>query len=332
MSPVSRMKKTRAKVKTAKLFILEVSTVVGSQVTPPSPGTVSAQLRPCLLPAPDGSHREFLQPQDSPATGRPPLPDRPQQPGEGGPAACPVFQAPACSRPPCPGGLHQRTWTLTPRAPGPPPRPLHFHSMCNRHAAVSSAGNSPPSQTDLPTPQQLRLTGSASLCSCSHTSGVDLSGGPHRAILLPFLPASPSEPPGPSRSPLRPQPGLPGCILVSSPLPTWAPSIPLWESLLFQIKVWWGQVQRVSHLLVLNSTPSRMWPQLTRTFPAMPDPGFLLPHAAFSQACSRAFAFGAFADPEQFHFSAFSQRPRLQGAGTGHGPQGPSGLEPVAGW
>lgn len=128
MSPVSRLKKTWAKVKTAKFFILEVSKVVGCLGDTVVPDT-AAQLRPSLLPAPDGPNREFLQLQDSPARGGPPLPDRPQQPGEGRSEACPDFKALPCSRAPRPRSatsenLHadsRVTWS----------HPLCFYSICS---------------------------------------------------------------------------------------------------------------------------------------------------------------------------------------------------------
>lgn len=111
MSPASRLKKTWNKVKTAKLFILEISTVVGSQVRPAFPRD-SAQLRPCLLPAPDGSNREFLQLQDSPVRDRPPLPVCPQQQEQVGQRlAWSSRLLPALDHL-GPGGLHQRTLAL----------------------------------------------------------------------------------------------------------------------------------------------------------------------------------------------------------------------------
>lgn len=83
MSPVSRLKKTWAKVKTAKFFILEVSRVAGPKGVASWSLSIAAQVSPCLLPAPDGPNREFLQLQDRPAWGSSPLADRSQQQGEG---------------------------------------------------------------------------------------------------------------------------------------------------------------------------------------------------------------------------------------------------------
>lgn len=61
MSPVSRLKKTWAKVKTAKFFILEVNRIAGSRGVVIWPLNGATQMSPCLLPAPDGPNREFLQ-------------------------------------------------------------------------------------------------------------------------------------------------------------------------------------------------------------------------------------------------------------------------------
>lgn len=84
MSPVSRLKKTWAKVKTAKFFILEVNGAAGPKgVAGWSRNRAAQMMSPCLLPAPDGPNGEFLQLQDSPAWGSPPLTDRSQQQGEG---------------------------------------------------------------------------------------------------------------------------------------------------------------------------------------------------------------------------------------------------------
>jgi hypothetical protein len=61
MSPVSRLKKTWAKVKTAKFFILEVNKI--SRVRGAAGWTLdrAAQVPPYLLPAPDGPNGKFLQ-------------------------------------------------------------------------------------------------------------------------------------------------------------------------------------------------------------------------------------------------------------------------------
>lgn len=61
MSPVSRLKKTWAKVKTAKFFILEVNGVAGPRGVAIWPLNIATQMSPCLLPAPDGPNGEFLQ-------------------------------------------------------------------------------------------------------------------------------------------------------------------------------------------------------------------------------------------------------------------------------
>ena len=126
MSPVSRLKKTWAKVKTAKFFILEVSKAAGLLSATSHPQDTVAQMPPYLLPAPDGPNREFLQLQNSPTRGSPPLPDRPQQPGEGRSEACPALRAPPCSRPPRPrwGGDLKVTWS----------NPLPFYSIYNRES------------------------------------------------------------------------------------------------------------------------------------------------------------------------------------------------------
>lgn len=61
MSPVSRLKKTWAKVKTAKFFILEVSRAACPMGVALWSLNIVTQMSPCLLPAPDGPNREFLQ-------------------------------------------------------------------------------------------------------------------------------------------------------------------------------------------------------------------------------------------------------------------------------
>lgn len=94
MSPVSRLKKTWAKVKTAKFFILEVSKAAGLPAGPGQPWDAAAPMPPCVLLAPDGPNWEFLQLQDSPAGGSSPIPDCPQQPGEGKSETCLAFRAP----------------------------------------------------------------------------------------------------------------------------------------------------------------------------------------------------------------------------------------------
>lgn len=257
MSPVSRLKKTWAKVKTAKFFILEVSKVVGCLGDTVVPDT-AAQLHPSLLPAPDGPNREFLQLQDSPARGGPPLPDRPQQPGEGRSEACPDFKALPCSRAPRPRSATSENLDADSRVMWS--NPLCFYSICSHVSLPAGLQYAEP----MTAPNRAAYPQAALTDRKCFLMGLPPAprGCPlWRAVqreTFPLLPTSPSEPAG---SPSSTAPSPPCCILVSCSLPTWVPLVPeqlhLSESLLFPIKLWF-QVHRVLHLLILNSILSLM--------------------------------------------------------------------------
>lgn len=78
MSPVSRLKKTWSKAKTAKFFILEVNTAIHCLRSKRREKLDADGVFACchlLLTASDGSDWKLLQLQDCPEGGRPPLSD-----------------------------------------------------------------------------------------------------------------------------------------------------------------------------------------------------------------------------------------------------------------
>lgn len=86
MSPVSRLKKTWGKAKTAKFFILEVNTIqpiTGKYRTGKNLKLTVYCVLLFALTASDGSYRELLQLQDRPEGGRPSLSDGQQQQRKG---------------------------------------------------------------------------------------------------------------------------------------------------------------------------------------------------------------------------------------------------------